>query len=67
MKVNKKFGDKVYLEWIDAYSNDGWTTVGKAMEESNNAFCRTNALYILERVKILLWYHTHKVIQKIIV
>ena len=58
MKVNKKFGDKVYLEWIDAYSNDGWTTVGKAMEESNNAFCRTNALYIGESKNFIVVSHT---------
>ena len=58
MKINKKFGDKIYIEWVDAYSNDGWTTFEKAMEESNNAFCKTNALYIGENKNFIVISHT---------
>ncbi len=58
MKINKKLGDKVYIEWVDAYSTDGWTTFEKAMEESNNAFCRTNALYLGESKNFIIVSHT---------
>ncbi|TES92008.1 MAG: hypothetical protein E3J87_06430 [Candidatus Cloacimonadota bacterium] len=58
MKIKKSFGDKIYIEWIDAYSTDGWTTSEKAMEESNNAFCRTNALYLGESKNFIIVSHT---------
>ena len=58
MKIKKKYGDKIYIEWIDAYSTDGWTTSEKAMEESNNAFCRTNALYLGESKNFIIVSHT---------
>lgn len=58
MKINKKFGDKIYIEWLGAYSTDGWTTCEKAMEESPNAFCRTTALYIGESKNFINVSHT---------
>ena len=58
MKINKKFGDKIYVEWIDAYTTDGWNSVGEAMKESTNAFCRTNALYIGESKNFINISHT---------
>ena len=58
MKINKKFGDKIYIEWIDAYSNDGWTTFEKVIVESNNAFCKTNALYVGESKNFIIVSHT---------
>ena len=58
MKINKKFGDKIYIEWIDAYTNDGWTTFQDAMSESVNAFCRTNAFYIGQSKNFIVISHT---------
>lgn len=58
MKINKKFGDKIYIEWVDAYTNDGWTTLEKAMEESSNAFCRTSAFYIGQNKNFIVVSHT---------
>lgn len=58
MKINKKFGDKVYIEWVDAYSTDGWTSFEKAIVESSNAFCRTNAFYLGESKNFIIVSHT---------
>ena len=58
MKIEKKFGDKIYIEWIDAYTTDGWTTFEKAMEESSNAFCKTNAFYLGQTKVFLVVCHT---------
>lgn len=58
MKIDKKFGDKIYVEWLDAYSVDGWTTYEKAMEESVNAFCKTNAFYVGESKNFIIVTHT---------
>ena len=58
MKINKKFGQKIYIEWIDAYTTDGWTTFQDAMSESTNAFCRTNAFYVGQSKNFIVISHT---------
>lgn len=58
MKINKKFGDKIYIEWIDAYTNDNWTNFDEAIKESSNAFCRTGALYVGESKNFIVVSHT---------
>ena len=58
MKINKKFGDKIYIEWTDAYTSDGWTTFEEAMKESPNALCRTNALYLGQSKNFIVVSHT---------
>ncbi len=58
MKINKKFGDKICLEWVDAYTTDGWTTFEKAMEESTNAFCKTSGFYVGENKNFIVVSHT---------
>jgi len=58
MKIKKKFGDKIYIEWLDAYTVDGWTTYKKAMELTQNCFCKTNALYVGETKDFITVSHT---------
>lgn len=48
MKVNKKFGDKIYIEWVDAIERIGWKTVDEAIEVIDEAYCKTNAFYLDE-------------------
>lgn len=57
-KPKKSFGDRIYIEWLDAYTVDGWTTFDKAMEQSRNCFCRTNALYVGETKDFITVSHT---------
>lgn len=59
MRIPKKsFGDRVYIEWLDAYTTDGWTTLEKAMEESSNAFCRTIGFYVGQTKEFITVSHT---------
>jgi len=58
MKINKKFGDKIYLEWIDAYTNDGWKSVEDSLKLDNERFCYTNAFYIGKKNGFLIVCHT---------
>ncbi|KKN48935.1 hypothetical protein LCGC14_0647940 [marine sediment metagenome] len=58
MKINKSFGQKIYIEWLDAYTTDGWTTFEAAMKESSNAFCKTNAFYLGQTKLFLVVCHT---------
>lgn len=58
MKIKKRFGDKIAIEWIDAYSTDGWTNFKDAIKEPPNAFCRTNALYLGESKNFIIVSHT---------
>ena len=58
MKLKKTFGQKIYIEWIDAYTSDGWTTFEEAIKESSNAFCRTNALFVSESKNFIVVSHT---------
>ena len=58
MNIKKKFGDKIYVEWIDAYTSENWTSFEDAMKESSSAFCRTNALYVGESENFIVISHT---------
>lgn len=59
MKFPKKtFGMKIYIEWIDAYTVDGWTTYDGAIAESSNAFCRTNAFFVGQTKDFITVCHT---------
>jgi len=58
MKIDKNFGNKIYIEWIDAYSTDGWTSYTDVFKESLNAFCKTNAFYVGETENFIIVSHT---------
>lgn len=46
MKINKKFGEKIYVDWVDAYAEDVWRPVESALEIPDEVYCYTNAFYI---------------------
>jgi hypothetical protein len=54
MKVNKKFGDKIYVEWIDAYNTSGWESYKDACQVSEEVHCRTNAFFVHETKDFLI-------------
>jgi len=58
VKIDKSFGDKIYIEWVDAYTDDKWDTVDKASELSDNRFCCTNAFYVGKKDGFLIVCHT---------
>lgn len=58
MKIKKKFGDKIFIEWLDAYTTDGWTSFEKAMELSGNCLCKTNALFVGQTEDFVVVSHT---------
>jgi len=45
MKVNKKFGDRIFIEWEDAYMSSGWTSVEKA-KKLPDVYCKTLGFFI---------------------
>jgi len=55
---NKCFGSKIYLEWVDAYTEDKWGSVDDSLELSSNRFCYTNAFYIGKKDGFLIVCHT---------
>ena len=58
MKINKKYGDKIFVEWIDAYSEAGWKTHKEMMEIGNTVFCFTNGWYVGKTNEFLIICHT---------
>ena len=58
MKINKKFGEKIYLEWVDAYTEDGWKSVDEALKLSDEVYCFTNAFFLGQNKDYLMVVHT---------
>ena len=58
MKIKKKFGDKIYLEWVDAYTEDGWKSVEDALKLSDGVYCFTNAFFLGQNKDYLMVVHT---------
>ena len=58
MKIKKSFGDKIYLEWADAYTEDGWKSVDDALNLSNEVYCFTNAFFLGQNKDYLMVVHT---------
>ncbi len=58
MKINKKFGDKIYIEWIDAIARVGWKTVDEAIEVIDEVYCKTSAFYLDEDKDYIKVAHT---------
>ena len=58
MRLNKKFGDKIYIEWVDAYSDDDWQSVKKAINLSDEIYCYTNAYFIGQTKDYIIVSHT---------
>jgi len=61
MRLKKSFGDKIYLEWQDAITKDGWKAVNEVLtskEIQDESFCKTNAFYIGEDKDFIKVSHT---------
>ena len=58
MKINKKFGDKIYIEWLDAYGAEGWMGLKQMMHIPDEVLCFTNGWYIGEKDGFVVISHT---------
>lgn len=58
MKIKKKFGDKICIEWIDAYTEDGWRSVNEASKISDETYCYTNAFFLGQTKDFVIVIHT---------
>ena len=45
-EIKKKFGDKIIVEWNDAYAEDEWIPFDKAIKISDKGYCKTIGFYI---------------------
>lgn len=57
-KIKKSYGDKIYIEWSDAYTEDGWKSFSDMKEISNNTYCFTNAWFVAETKDFIIVCHT---------
>ena len=58
MKINKKFGDKIYIEWVDAYAAETWMSLSQMMDIPEEVYCFTNGWYIGEKDGFVVLSHT---------
>ena len=58
MRINKKFGDKVYIEWVDAHTEDKWGSVDDSFKLNEERFCYTNAFFVGKKDGFLIVCHT---------
>jgi len=56
--TKKEFGDKIYIEWLDAIERIGWKTVEDATKIIDEVFCRTSAFYLDEDKEYIKVAHT---------
>ena len=57
-KIQKEWGDKVYIEWIDAIEKTGWQSVENAIKMDDEVFCRTNAFFLSQDKDFIHVAHT---------
>lgn len=58
MRINKKFGDKVYIEWVDAHTEDKWGSVEDSFKLNEERFCYTNAFFVGKKDGFIIVCHT---------
>lgn len=64
MKINKKYGDKVYIEWVDAYTDGGWKSYEDMIKIGDAPHCFTNAWYVGENKDFVIVCHTKGINKK---
>jgi len=58
-KIQKKWGDTIYLEWRDANGESGWVDYKEAMTVTDNQnLCKTNAFFIGQTSGFVIIAHT---------
>lgn len=58
MKLDKKYGDKIYVEWIDAYAESEWKTYKDMMDIGVTVFCYSVGWYVGKTKDFLIMCHT---------
>ena len=58
MKVDKKYGDRIYVEWFDAYAQPGWKSYKDMMDIGDTVFCYSAGWYVGKTKDFLVICHT---------
>jgi len=58
VKVKKKFGDKIYIEWVDALEKPGWRSFADACKYDGEPFCKTNSFFLEQKNGFIKVAHT---------
>lgn len=58
MKINKKFGDKIYIEWLDALEEAGWKSFKEVCDIPDEVYCYTFAWFISQSSDFVTVLHT---------
>ena len=58
MKIKKKFGERIFIEWLDAFTNSDWKSVDESLKIDNECYCYTNAFYVGQTKDFLVVCHT---------
>lgn len=58
MKIEKKFGNRIYIEWVDAMEKTGWRNFSSATAEDEEARCFTNGFFLKEDKNHIWICHT---------
>ncbi len=58
MKIKKSFGDKIYIEWIDALEEAGWKSFKDVCNIPDEVYCYTSAWYISQDKYFIVISHT---------
>lgn len=58
MKIDKKFGDRVFVKWMDACERTGWISVEDAYKVPEEVICFTNAFFISTKDGYITVAHT---------
>jgi len=56
--MKRKWGQKIYIEWIDAIEKSGWKSTSQVIKPDDEVLCFTNAFYIGEDKNFIKTAHT---------
>lgn len=59
-KIPKKktWGSKIYVEWIDSFTQDGWLNFDDMRTVPDETLCRTSGFYVGQNKNWLVICHT---------
>ena len=58
MRIKKKYGERIYIKWVDTYTQDGWKSFDEMREISESLYCRTNAWFVSQTKDFIVVCHT---------
>ena len=56
--IKKKYGDRIYVEWVDAYDDAGWKNYKDMMEIDSFVLCYSVGWYVGKTSDFLIMCHT---------